>query len=225
RDRKGLRRCGAGRARRGPLRRRGLRHTARAMRLKTSYSAREVAALTGLTARQLQTWDATGVFAPAIAPRRTAQGGFTERRYTPVDVLELAALADLRRRGFTPALLRAMMDTLRTCFRRRLAETLDDAGELRLLTPAPAHRRPPLRLPSAARLSARRRASSLPRRPTRPAAHADHRRPPSSPKPVSGRPPPPRRAPPAPVRRGPAAARGPAGRSRPAPGPRRSSPP
>ena len=104
------------------------------MRLKTSYSAREVAALTGLTARQLQTWDATGVFAPAIAPRRTAQGGFTERRYTPVDVLELAALADLRRRGFTPALLRAMMDTLRTCFRRRLAETLDDAGELRLLT-------------------------------------------------------------------------------------------
>lgn len=104
------------------------------MRLKTSYSAREVAALTGLTARQLQTWDATGVFVPAIAPRRTALGGFTERRYTPVDVLELAALAELRRRGFTPAVLRSMMDTLRTYFRRRLSETLDDAGDLRLLT-------------------------------------------------------------------------------------------
>jgi hypothetical protein len=26
------------------------------------------------------------------------------------------------------------METLRTCFRRRLSETLDDAGELRLLT-------------------------------------------------------------------------------------------
>jgi DNA-binding transcriptional MerR regulator len=104
------------------------------MRLKTSYSAREVAALTGLTARQLQGWDATRVFPPAIAPRRTSAGGYTERRYTPVDVLELVALAELRRRGFSPAALRQMMDTLRDYFRRRLSETLDDAGEMRLLT-------------------------------------------------------------------------------------------
>jgi DNA-binding transcriptional MerR regulator len=104
------------------------------MRLKTSYSAREVASLTGLTARQLQGWDATRVFQSAIASRRTSSGGFTERRYTPVDLLELLALADLRRRGFAPAILRQMMDTLRDCFRRRLSETLDDAGELRLLT-------------------------------------------------------------------------------------------
>jgi hypothetical protein len=74
------------------------------------------------------------VFLPAIAPRRTTSGGFTERRYTPVDVLELLALADLRRRGFAPAALRVMMDTLRDCFRRRLSETLDDAGDMRLLT-------------------------------------------------------------------------------------------
>jgi DNA-binding transcriptional MerR regulator len=104
------------------------------MRLKTSYSAREVAGLTGLTARQLQGWDITRVFLPAIAPRRTTSGGFTERRYSPVDVLELLALADLRRRGFAPAILRQLMDTLRDYFRRRLSETLDDAGELRLLT-------------------------------------------------------------------------------------------
>lgn len=104
------------------------------MRLKTSYSAREVAALTGLTARQLQGWDATKVFPPAIASRRTASGGYTERRYSPVELIELLALAELRRRGFTPADLRQMMDTLRDCFRRRLSETLDDAGELRLLT-------------------------------------------------------------------------------------------
>jgi DNA-binding transcriptional MerR regulator len=104
------------------------------MRLKTSYSAREVAGLTGLTARQLQGWDETRVFPSAIPTRRTASGGFTERRYTPVDVLELAALAQLRRRGFAPAVLRQMMDTLRDYFRRRLSETLDDAGEMRLLT-------------------------------------------------------------------------------------------
>lgn len=104
------------------------------MQLKSSYSAREVAALTGLTARQLQWWDAERIFSSAIGPRRTPQGGFTERRYSPMDVLELMALADLRRQGFTPVMLRAMMDTLRDYFRRRLSETLDDAGDLRLLT-------------------------------------------------------------------------------------------
>ncbi|MCC7010769.1 MAG: MerR family transcriptional regulator [Acidobacteria bacterium] len=104
------------------------------MRLKTSYSAREVVALTGLTARQLQSWDRTRIFQSAIASRRTGQGGYTERRYSPVDLLELMALADLRSRGFTPAVLKQAMDALGDYFRRRLSETLDDAGELRLLT-------------------------------------------------------------------------------------------
>ena len=104
------------------------------MRLKTSYSAREVSALTGLTARQLQGWDVTRVFPSASSPRPTSAGGFTERRYTPVDVLELLALAALRREGFTPSVLRQMMDTLAAYFRRRLSETLDEAGDLRLLT-------------------------------------------------------------------------------------------
>jgi DNA-binding transcriptional MerR regulator len=93
-----------------------------------------VTALTGLTARQLQGWDAARVFKAAIASRRTSAGGFTERRYTPVDLLELMALAGLRRRGFSPAVLRQMMDVLRDYFRRRLSETLDDSGDLRLLT-------------------------------------------------------------------------------------------
>jgi DNA-binding transcriptional MerR regulator len=104
------------------------------MRLKTSYTAREVAPLTGLTARQLQWWDTHQIFQSAIAPRRTTSGGFTERRYSPVDLLELLALAELRRRGFQPAELKQLLDALRDYFRRRLSETLDDAGELRLLT-------------------------------------------------------------------------------------------
>jgi DNA-binding transcriptional MerR regulator len=104
------------------------------MRLKTSYTAREVAALTGLTARQLQGWDAGRIFPSAIAPRRTTAGGFTERRYSPVDLLELLALAELRRRGFAPAELKRLIETLQQAFRRRLSETLDDAGEVRLFT-------------------------------------------------------------------------------------------
>jgi DNA-binding transcriptional MerR regulator len=102
--------------------------------LKTSYSSREVAALTGLTARQLQLWDASHLFQSAIASRKTSLGGFTERRYSPVDVIELLALADLRRQGFAPAALKQLLDTLRDYFRRRVSETLDDAGEMRLLT-------------------------------------------------------------------------------------------
>jgi hypothetical protein len=46
----------------------------------------------------------------------------------------LLALAELRRRGFAPADLKRLIETLQQYFRRRLAETLDDAGELRLLT-------------------------------------------------------------------------------------------
>jgi DNA-binding transcriptional MerR regulator len=104
------------------------------MRLKSSYSSREVAALTGLSARQLRWWDANGIFSSAIASRKTSSGGFTERRYSPIDVLELLALADLRRRGFAPAQLKQLIATLRDYFRRRLSETLDEMGELRLLS-------------------------------------------------------------------------------------------
>ena len=40
--------------------------------------------------------------------------------------------ADLRRRGFAPAQLKQLISTLRDYFRRRLAETPDEMGELRL---------------------------------------------------------------------------------------------
>jgi DNA-binding transcriptional MerR regulator len=73
------------------------------VKLKQTYSSREVAALTGLSARQLQLWDAGGLLSPAIPPHRTAAGGYTERRYTPVELFELFVLADLRQRGFTVA--------------------------------------------------------------------------------------------------------------------------
>jgi DNA-binding transcriptional MerR regulator len=103
------------------------------VRLKKYYSSREVAALTGLTARQLQWWDARRLFPPAISPRRTEAGGFTERRYTPMDVLELQVLAELRRRGFSITRLRRLLATLRDVFRVRLYEAIGDGGPLTLL--------------------------------------------------------------------------------------------
>jgi len=102
------------------------------MRLKKHYSSREVAVLTGLSARQLQWWDARRLFIPAIRSHRTEAGGFTERRYTPMDVLELQVLADLRRRGFSVPQLRRLLATLREQFGIRLYEAIGDGGPMAL---------------------------------------------------------------------------------------------
>lgn len=104
------------------------------MQLKNTYSSREVAGLTGLSARQLQWWDDRRLFQSAVAPKPTAAGGFTERRYTPVDLLELMVLADLRRQGMTVARIRRLLDTLRGRFGVRLFDAIGGAGSLTLLT-------------------------------------------------------------------------------------------
>ena len=81
--------------------------------LKKNYSSREVASITGLSARQLQWWDTRKLIKPSIASHRTEAGGFTERRYSPVDLFELAVLADLRRNGLSVSKMRLLVDTLR----------------------------------------------------------------------------------------------------------------
>ena len=104
------------------------------MRLKKTYSSREVAALTGLTARQLQLWDAGGLLSPSIPPHRTEAGGYTERRYTPIELFELLVLADLRRRGFTIHQLHQILEVLRQQFGQRLFEATGGGGAVQLLT-------------------------------------------------------------------------------------------
>jgi DNA-binding transcriptional MerR regulator len=104
------------------------------MKLKPTYSSREVAALTGLTARQLQVWDASGLASSAIPPHRTAAGGYTERRYTPIDLFELLVLADLRRRGFTVQQLHRILGVLKDRFGTRLFDATGGGGAVQLLT-------------------------------------------------------------------------------------------
>ena len=104
------------------------------MRLKRTYGSREVAALTGLTARQLQVWDSGGLMASAIPPHRTAAGGYTERRYTPIDLFELLVLAELRRQGFSVHQLRLIVQTLKGRFGTRLFEATGEGGSVRLMT-------------------------------------------------------------------------------------------
>ena len=104
------------------------------MRLKKTYSSREVAALTGLTARQLQLWDAGGLLSPTVPPHKTAAGGYTERRNTPIELFELLVLADLRRRGFTIHQLHQILRTLGDQFRQRLFDATGGGGSVQLLT-------------------------------------------------------------------------------------------
>ena len=104
------------------------------MRLKNTYSSREVASLTGLTARQLQLWDAGGLLTPTVRPRRTAAGGYTERRYTPIELFELLVLADLRRRGFTVHQLHQILRVLKDQFGQRLFDATGGGGTVQLLT-------------------------------------------------------------------------------------------
>ncbi|HEX3703704.1 MAG TPA: MerR family transcriptional regulator [Vicinamibacterales bacterium] len=104
------------------------------MKLKRTYSSREVAGLTGLTARQLQLWDAGGLLSPAIPSHRTDAGGYTERRYSPIELFELLVLADLRRRGFTIQQLHAILTALVEQFGIRLFDATGGGGAVQLLT-------------------------------------------------------------------------------------------
>ena len=104
------------------------------MRLKKTYSSREVAALTGLTARQLQLWDVGGLLSPTIPSHKTDAGGYTERRYTPIELFELLVLADLRRRGFTIQQLHQILRTLQEQFGERLFDATGGGGAVQLLT-------------------------------------------------------------------------------------------
>ena len=104
------------------------------VKLKKNYSSREVASLTGLSARQLQWWDARKLLSPTVASRPTQAGGFTERRYSPIELYELLVLADLRRRGFSIAKIRALLDILKSRFGVRLYDAIGDGDKVTLLT-------------------------------------------------------------------------------------------
>ena len=90
--------------------------------------------MTGLSARQLQIWDAGRLLSPAIPSHRTDAGGYTERRYTPIELFELLVLADLRQRGFSVPQLHAVLRVLKDQFGVRLFEATGGGGSIQLLT-------------------------------------------------------------------------------------------
>ena len=93
-----------------------------------------MAALTGLTARQLQALDNRGLIAAVIGSHRTEAGGYTERRYTAIELFELFVLTDLRRRGFSTRQLSLILHRLKDQFGARLFEATGGGSHVRLLT-------------------------------------------------------------------------------------------
>ncbi len=96
------------------------------MRSGEAFSSRQVMALTGITARQLQWWDERGIVVPG---RRGHQ-----RLYSLEDLAEVAVICDLRRRGFSLQRVRKIVRLLQRDFGQRLAQIVDDNSEYHLLT-------------------------------------------------------------------------------------------
>ncbi|MFY9741817.1 MAG: MerR family transcriptional regulator, partial [Candidatus Sulfotelmatobacter sp.] len=78
------------------------------------FSSHEVIAFTGISARQLQWWDERGIVKPAHVGHR--------RLYSMQNVMEMAVICELRRKGFSLQGVRKVMRFLQREFGKGLAE-------------------------------------------------------------------------------------------------------
>lgn len=92
------------------------------MSVKLGYRTSEVSRLTGLTKRQLDHWDRTGLFSPSLAQ---AEGRGSARFYSFVDLVQLRIAKELRDAGVSLQGLRKVVDYLREAadLEHPLAET------------------------------------------------------------------------------------------------------
>ena len=90
------------------------------------FTSREMVALTGITARQLQWWDERGVVKPEREGHR--------RLYTMNHLTEVAVICELRRKGFSLQGVRRVMRFLDRELGKGLAEIVDRTSEYHLLT-------------------------------------------------------------------------------------------
>src|ERR1700716_3044378 len=90
------------------------------------FTSREVIALTGITARQLQWWDERGVVKPAREGHR--------RLYSLNHLTEVAVICELRRKGFSLQGVRKVMRFLDRDFGKGLAEIVSRNSDYHLLT-------------------------------------------------------------------------------------------
>jgi DNA-binding transcriptional MerR regulator len=94
--------------------------------MQHSFTSNELMALTGITARQLQWWDERGIVVPARQGHR--------RVYGWDELVTVAVIRQLRRRGFPLQRVRKVIRFLQQEFGTSLAATVRAASEYHLLT-------------------------------------------------------------------------------------------
>src|SRR6201993_4980184 len=94
--------------------------------MQDRFTSREVIALTGITARQLQWWDEREVVQPEREGHR--------RLYSIQHLTEVAVICELRRKGFSLQGVRKVMRFLDCEFGKGLAEMVNCDSEYHLLT-------------------------------------------------------------------------------------------
>ena len=94
--------------------------------MQDRFTSRDVIALTGITARQLQWWDERGVVKPEREGHR--------RLYSLEHLTEVAVICELRRKGFSLQGVRKVMRFLAREFGKNLADIVDARSEFHLLT-------------------------------------------------------------------------------------------
>src|SRR6266446_7278 len=94
--------------------------------MQASFTSRDVTALTGITARQLQWWDERGVVKPEREGHR--------RLYSMNHLTEVAVICELRRKGFSLQGVRKVMRFLDREFGKGLAEIVSRNSDVHLLT-------------------------------------------------------------------------------------------
>ena len=90
------------------------------------FSSRDVIALVGVTARQLQWWDERGLVKPERVGHR--------RVYSMQNVMAMAVICELRRKGFSLQGVRKVMRFLQREFGKGLAEIVSHNSDIHLLT-------------------------------------------------------------------------------------------
>lgn len=93
--------------------------------LKT-YTSLECAEVARVSLRQLQWWDERKVVSPRHEGHR--------RVYLAEEVIEITVIAELRRKGFSLQKIRRVLRFLHREMGKKLAEVLDTASELHLVT-------------------------------------------------------------------------------------------
>jgi DNA-binding transcriptional MerR regulator len=94
--------------------------------MQRQFSSNDVIALTGITARQLQWWDERGVVVPGREGHR--------RVYSWDELVTVAVICQLRRRGFSLQRMRKVITFLQKEFGTNLAASVSASSEYHLLT-------------------------------------------------------------------------------------------